>query len=84
MSKVKDLIIDRENQVIDLIHKMAAFDDDLIFDTWCELSLPYDDEDLDILFDVVTDEERFQYVISVGTEFLRLITANKDPRDLLN
>jgi hypothetical protein len=82
MSKVKDLIIDRENQVIDLIRKMADFDD-TVFDAWCELSLPYDDEDLDILFDVVTDEERFRYVISVGTEFLRLLSEGKDPRDLL-
>lgn len=77
MSRIKELIMDRENQVIELIHKMEAYDDPEIVDAWETLSLPSDADDFDILFDVVTDEERFEYVITQGTEFLTTLEENK-------
>lgn len=77
MSRIKELIMDRENQVIELIHKMEAYDDPEIVDAWEALSLPSDADDFDILFDVVTDEERFEYVITQGTEFLIALEENK-------
>ena len=73
MSRVKDMIIERENTIIDLIHKMASYDDDEIWDAWCELGLPYDDEDMDILFDIVTDDEVYEYIINTAEKFLEEI-----------
>jgi hypothetical protein len=73
MSRVKDMIIERENTIIDLIHKMASYDDDEIWDAWCELGLPYDDEDMDILFDIVTDNELYEYTINTAEKFLKEI-----------
>ena len=73
MSRVKDMIIERENTIIDLIHKMASYDDDEIWDAWCELGLPYDDEDMDILFDIVTNDEVYEYTINTAENFLKEI-----------
>lgn len=71
MSRTKDIIIERENTIIDLIHRMASYNDDEIWDAWCELGLPYDDEDMDILFDIVTDDEIYEYTINTAENFLK-------------
>ena len=73
MSRVKDMIIERENTIIDLIRKMVNYEDDEIFDAWCELGLPYDDEDMDILFDIVTDNELYEYTVNTAEKFLKEI-----------
>lgn len=73
MSRIKDIIIDRENTIIDLIHKMASYGDDEIWDAWCEYGLPYDDEDMEILFDIVTDDELYEYTINTAEKFLKEI-----------
>lgn len=73
MSKIKDIIIERESLIIDLIHKMVSYDDDEIWDAWCELGLPYDDEDMDILFDIVTDDKVYEYTINTAEKFLKEI-----------
>ena len=77
MSRIKDLIIDRENYLSELIRKMSEYDRDDIFDAWCELGLPYDDEDYDVLFDIVTEEDRWEYVIKTAEEFLSKLEQNK-------
>ena len=73
MSRTKDIIIERENIIIDLIRKMASYEDDEIFDAWVENGLPYDDEDMDILFDIVTDNELYEYTINTAEKFLKEI-----------
>jgi hypothetical protein len=77
MSKVKDMIIERENTIIALIHKVAEITDKVdedtaneIWDAWYEWGLPYDDEDMEILFDIVTDDEVYEYVLNTATKFL--------------
>ena len=77
MSRIKDLIIDRENYLSELIRKMSEYDRDDIFAAWCELGLPYDDEDYDVLFDIVTEEDRWEYVIKTAEEFLSKLEQNK-------
>ena len=80
MSRVKDMIIERENTIIDLIHKIDHITDLLdadiaseVLDAWCEYGLPYDDEDMDILFDIVTDDEVYEYTINTAKRFLEEI-----------
>lgn len=73
MSRVKDMIIERKNIIIDLICKMASYDDDEIWDAWCELGLPYDVDDMDILLDIVTDDEVYEYIINTAEKFLKEI-----------
>lgn len=77
MSRVKDMIIEREETIITLIHKVAEITDKVdedtaneIWDAWYEHGLPYDDEDMDILFDIVTDDEVYEYTINTATKFL--------------
>jgi hypothetical protein len=77
MSRVKDMIIERENTIITLIHRVAEItekvDEDTaneIWDAWYEWGLPYDDEDMEILFDIVTDDEVYEYVLNTATKFL--------------
>lgn len=77
MSKTKDMIIEREETIIALIHKVAEITDKVdedtaneIWDAWYEWGLPYDDEDMEILFDIVTDDEVYEYVLNTATKFL--------------
>jgi hypothetical protein len=70
MSKIKDIIIDRENIIIELIAKMDSYGDDEITDAWVEYGLPLDDEDL---FDIVTDDELYEYTINTAEKFLKEI-----------
>ena len=81
MSRIKEIIIDRENTIRNYIREMACLteqmDDDTsdeVWDTWREFGLPYDDEDDDILFDVVIDTDRYYYTIGVMVEFIKHIT----------
>ena len=77
MSRTKDLIIEREQTILALIHKVAEITDKVdedtaneIWDAWYEWGLPYDDEDMEILFDIVTDDEVYEYVLNTATKFL--------------
>ena len=77
MSRTKDMIIEREETIITLIHKVAEITDKVdedtaneIWDAWYEWGLPYDDEDMEILFDIVTDDEVYEYVLNTATKFL--------------
>ena len=77
MSRTKDMIIEREETIIALIHKVAEITDKVdedtaneIWDAWYEWGLPYDDEDMEILFDIVTDDEVYEYVLNTATKFL--------------
>ena len=73
MSRVKDMIIERENTIIDLIRKMDSYGDEEILDAWIENGLPYDEDDMDILFDIVTDNELYEYTINTAEKFLEEI-----------
>jgi hypothetical protein len=77
MSRVKDMIIEREETIIALIRRVAEIADKVdedtaneIWDAWYEHGLPYDDEDMDILFDIVTDDEVYEYTVNTATKFL--------------
>lgn len=77
MSRTKDVITERENTIINLIRKVAEIADKVdedtaneIWDAWYEWGLPYDDEDMEILFDIVTDDEVYEYVLNTATKFL--------------
>ena len=83
MSKTKDMIIERENTIIDLIHKVAEIADKVdedtaneIWDAWYEWGLPYDDEDMEILFDIVTNDEVYEYTVNTAEKFLKEISQN--------
>ena len=80
MSRVKDMIIERENTIIDLIRRLDCLTESMtddesneVWDAWVENGLPYDDEDMDILFDIVTDDELYQYTINTAEKFLKEI-----------
>ena len=75
MSRVKDMIIERENTIIDLIRKMDSYDDEEILDAWIENGLPYDEDDFEVLFDIVTDEELYEYTKAMATKFLMELAA---------
>ena len=75
MSRVKDMIIERENTIIELIRKMDSYDDEEILDAWIENGLPYDEDDFEVLFDIVTDEELYEYTKRVATKFLMELAA---------
>lgn len=89
MSRTKDMITERENIIIDLIHKVAEITERLdedtaneVWDAWYEWGLPYDDEDMEILFDIVTDDEVYEYVINTAEKFLEGIEGdNWSPND---
>ena len=70
MSKVKDMIIERENIIIELMAKMESFGDDEIWEAWMEYGLPVDGDDL---FDIVTDDELYEYTINTAEKFLKEI-----------
>ena len=70
MSRVKDMIIERENTIIDLMQKMEDIGDEEIFDAWLELGLPIEEEEL---FDIVTDDELYEYTINTAENFLKEI-----------
>lgn len=77
MSRTKDMIIERESTIISLIRRLDCItekmDDDTsseIWDAWSEYGLPYDDEDEEILFDIVTDEDIYEYTIATAEKFL--------------
>ena len=70
MSRVKDMIIERENTIIELMAKMESYGDDEIWDAWMESGLPVDGDDL---FDIVTDEDLYEYTIAVAEKFLKEI-----------
>lgn len=77
MSKVKDMIIERENTIIDLIRKVDEITDKVdedtaneIWDAWYEYGLPYDDDDMAVLFDIATDDEVYEYTVNTATKFL--------------
>ena len=83
MSRVKDMIIERENTIINLIRRLDSATENVtedeateIWDAWCELGLPYDDEDMDILFDIVTDNEVYDYTIHTAEMFLKGIEGD--------
>lgn len=78
MSRIKDLIIDRENVIIDLIRKMNAYDDSEILDRWCAQGLPYDEDDLEALFDIVVEDELYEHTIKTAEEFLKTLQNNKE------
>lgn len=77
MSRVKDIITERENTIISLIRRVACITEQLdedtaneIWDAWYEWGLPYDDEDMEVLFDIVTDDEVYEYVVNTAKQFL--------------
>lgn len=78
MSRIKDLIIERENVIIDLIRRMNAYDDGEILDQWCAQGLPYDEDDFDALFDIVVEDDIYEHTIKTAEEFLRTIKNNKE------
>ena len=80
MSRTKDMITERENTIINLIRKVAEITEHLdedtaneVWDAWYEWGLPYDDEDMEILFDIVTDDEVYEYVINTAEKFLERV-----------
>ena len=70
MGRIKDIIIERENIINGLIAKMESYGDDEITDAWLEYGLPLGDEDL---FDIVTDDELYEYTINTAEKFLKEI-----------
>ena len=89
MSRTKDMIIERENTIIDLIRRVDSVTENMtddesneVWDAWVELGLPYDDEDMDILFDIVTDNEVYDYTIQTAEMFLMGVEGdNWSPTD---
>lgn len=89
MSRTKDMITERENTIINLIRRVACITERLdedtaneVWDAWCEWGLPYDDEDMEILFDIVTDDEVYEYVINTAEKFLEGVEGdNWSPND---
>ena len=71
------MIIERENTIINLIRRVDCITENMtddesneVWDAWVELGLPYDDEDMDVLFDIVTDEDVYAYTIHTAERFL--------------
>lgn len=89
MSRTKDIIIERENTIIDLIRRVDCITENMtddesneVWDAWVELGLPYDDEDMDVLFDIVTDEDVYAYTIHTAEMFLMGVEGdNWSPTD---
>lgn len=81
MSRIKEVIIDRENTIRNYIREMDCLtehmDEDTaneVWDAWIEFGLPYDEDDDEEMFDVVTDTDRYYYSIGVMVEFIRRIS----------
>lgn len=83
MSRIKELIIERENVIIDLIRRMDAYDSDEILDQWCAQGLPYDEDDFEALFDIVVEDEIYEHTIKTAEEFLASITSNKSAQKII-
>lgn len=79
MSKVKEIIIERQNEIINLIRELENYEDrddfEEILDAWIENGLPYDEDDFEVLFEIVTDEEIYEYTKRVATKFLMELAA---------
>lgn len=82
MSEIKNLIIERENTIINLIHRVDCVtekvDEDTaneIWDAWVENSLPLD-EDMDELRYIAMDDEEYEYVVNTAEGFLKSIEGN--------
>jgi hypothetical protein len=77
MSRIKDIIIERQNTIIDLIRRLETYEDkddfEEIFNAWIENGLPYDEDDFEELFEIVIDEEIYQYTINTAEKFLKEI-----------
>ena len=77
MSRVKDMIVERQNEIINLIRKLETYEDkgdfEEIFEAWIENGLPYDEDDFEGLFDIVTDDELYEYTINTAEKFLKEI-----------
>lgn len=81
MSRIKEIIIDRENTLRNYIREMDCLtehmdenDADEVWDAWIESGLPYDEDDDEVMFDIVTDTERYYYTIGLMVEFIRVTT----------
>ena len=73
MGRVKDMIIERENTITELMAKMESYGDDEITDAWMQYGLPLGDDDL---FDIVADDELYEYTINTAEKFLKEIEEN--------
>ena len=83
MSRIKEIIIDRENTIRNYIREMDCLtehmdedDADEVWDAWIESGLPYDEDDDEVMFDIVTDTDRYYYTIGLMVEFIR-VTAEE-------
>ena len=81
MSRIKEIIIDRENTIRNYIREMDCLtehmdEDDAseVWDAWIESGLPYDEDDDEVMFDIVTDTDRYYFTIGVMVEFIKHIT----------
>ena len=81
MSRIKEIIIDRENTIRNYIREMDCLvehmdenEADEVWDAWIESGLPYDEDDDEVMFDIVTDTERYYYTIGLMVEFIRVTT----------
>jgi hypothetical protein len=79
MSKVKEIIVERQNEIINLIRELEDYEDrddfEEILDAWIENGLPYDEHDFEELFEIVTDEEIYEYTKRMVTKFLMELAA---------
>lgn len=79
MSKIKAIIIERQNKIINLIRELENYEDrddfEEILDAWIENGLPYDEDDFEELFEIVTDEEIYEYTKAMATKFLMELAA---------
>ena len=81
MSRIKEIIIDRENTIRNYIREMDCLTEhmdedeaDEVWDAWIECGLPYDEDDDEVMFDIVTDTDRYYFTIGVMVEFIKHIT----------
>ena len=70
MSRIKDLVLERVDTLIDLICRMEACNNEEVIDAWCTLGLPCDKDDLTALLDFVVDEDLYAHTIKTAEEFL--------------
>lgn len=81
MSRIKEIIIDRENTIRNYIREMDCLTENMdedtageVWEAWIESGLPYDEDDDEVMFDIVTDTERYYYTIGLMVEFIRVTT----------
>ena len=74
MGKVKEVLIKRQEMLRNLIREMVSYEDredyDEIIDAWCELGLPYDEDDFEELFEIACNTEQYNYIKNIATKFL--------------